>query len=223
MIIGVLQASTAFGTGAASHWHYVTLALSAMLAEEPAAVVGGFAAAEGRMRLGWVVFACAAGPWLQAIGLYALGRWRGHAVRKRLGKLRRPFTRALVLIRRRPALSIFIVRFGFGMRIAMPLACGAARVRLPAYFLGTLGVSLAWSLLFTLVGWAFGESAVLLLGRAERAEVWLLPALVVAVLAGWFAVRLHARTRDEEERLLGDERPAEEGAEEPERPGDGAG
>jgi membrane protein DedA with SNARE-associated domain len=183
--------------------------VSAMLAEEPAAVVGGFAAAEGRMRLGWVVFACAAGPWLQAVVLYAVGRWRGRALRKSFGRLRRPITQALVLIRRRPTLSIFIVRFGFGMRIAMPLACGAARVRMPFYILGTLVVSLAWSLVFTLLGWAFGESAVLLLGRAERLEVWLVPALAVAVLVGWLVVRMRRRMREDEERLLRETRERE--------------
>jgi membrane protein DedA with SNARE-associated domain len=176
-----------------SPWAYVTLAISALVAEEVAAVAGGMAAAQGQLDLGFTMLACAFGTWFQAVSLYALGRWRGRTVRKRFMRLRPHLLRALKTVRRNPWLSIFAVRFAFGMRIAMPLACGAAHLRLPAYLLGTASASLLWGAVFALIGWLFGESALLLLGRAARVETRL--TIAAALLLGIIIVITIIRRR----------------------------
>src|SRR5262245_1306308 len=160
-------------------WAYVTLGASGIITEEAAPLVGGFAAHEGHLGFVRVVLACAIGVWGAGVGLYALGRWRGKWVRKRFRRVGRYVTRLLVFVRRRPWRSTFAVRFAFGARIVLPIACGAARLRIPIFLIGSAIASLVWAAAFAFVGWLFGETALLVLGHIRRYED-----VIAAVLVG---------------------------------------
>jgi len=166
----------------AEAWAYVTLGASGILTEEAAPIVGGFAAHEGHLGFVRVVLACSIGTWAAGVALYALGRWRSKWVRKRFRKVGRYVTRLLVFVRRSPWRSTFAVRFAFGIRIVLPIACGAARMRLPVYLIGTALASIIWSTLFALVGWLFGETALLVLGHIRRYEDVIAGLLIVGVV-----------------------------------------
>lgn len=179
----------------AEAWAYVTLGASAILTEEAAPILGGFAAYEGHLGLVRVVLACAIGTWVPAVGLYALGRWRGRWVRKRFPRVRRYLTPLLVYVRRSPWQSVFAVRFAFGVRIVLPIACGAARMRMPLYLIGTAFAALLWSTTFGFLGWLFGESAVLLLGHLRRYEDIVAAIIVAAVILVFVLVIRRRRAR----------------------------
>jgi len=166
----------------AEAWAYVTLGASGILTEEAAPIVGGFAAHEGHLGFVRVVLACSIGTWAAGVALYALGRWRSKWVRNRFRKVGRYVTRLLVFVRRSPWRSTFAVRFAFGIRIVLPIACGAARMRLPVYLIGTALASIIWSTLFALVGWLFGETALLVLGHIRRYEDVIAGLLIVGVV-----------------------------------------
>ena len=187
----------------AEAWAYVTLGASAILTEEAAPILGGFAAHEGHLGLVRVILACAIGTWVPAVGLYVLGRWRGRWVRKRFPRVRRYLTPTLRYVRRSPLKSILAVRFAFGIRIVLPIACGAARVRMPLYFIGTAVVALVWSTTFSFVGWLFGESAMLLLGQLRRHEDVVAGVIVAAVLLIFVLVIRRRRARQLAEQLEG--------------------
>jgi membrane protein DedA with SNARE-associated domain len=165
----------------AEAWAYVTLGASGIITEEAAPIVGGFAAHEGHLGFVRVVLACSIGTWAAGVALYALGRWRSKWVRKRFRKVGRYVTRLLVFVRRSPWRSTFAVRFAFGIRIVLPIACGAARMRLPIYLVGTAVASIIWSTLFALVGWLFGETALLVLGHIRRYEDVIAGLLIIGV------------------------------------------
>src|SRR3982751_5124475 len=173
-------------------WAYVTLGASGIITEEAAPLVGGFAAHEHHLGFVRVVLACAIGVWVAGVGLYALGRWRSKWVRQRFRKVGRYVTRLLVFVRRSPWRSVFAVRFAFGLRIVMPIACGAARMRLPIFLVGTAVASVLWSTLFALVGWLFGEPALLILGHIRRYED-VIAALMVVGVALVFVVLIRRR------------------------------
>jgi membrane protein DedA with SNARE-associated domain len=166
----------------AEAWAYISLGASGIITEEAAPIVGGFAAHEGHLGFIRVVLACAIGTWAAAVGLYALGRWRGKWVRRRFRRAGRYVTRLLVFVRRSPWRSVLAVRFGFGLRIVMPIACGAARMRIPIFLVGTAAASLIWAALFTTVGWLFGETALLVLGHIRRYDDMIAGLLIVGVV-----------------------------------------
>jgi membrane protein DedA with SNARE-associated domain len=176
----------------AEAWAYVTLGASGIITEEIAPIVGGFAAHEGHLGFVRVVLACAIGTWAAGVGLYALGRWRSKWVRKRFRRVGRYVTRLLVFVRRSPWRSAFAVRFAFGARIVLPIACGAARLKIPIFLIGSAVASVVWATAFALVGWLFGETALLILGHIRRYDDIIAGLLIVTVVvAGIVFTRRH--------------------------------
>jgi len=178
----------------AEAWAYVTLGASGIITEEAAPIVGGFAAHEGHLGFFRVVLACALGTWGAGVGLYAVGRWRSRWVRKRFRKVGRYVTRMLVFVRRSPWRSAFAARFAFGARIVLPIACGAARLRLPIFLIGSAIASVIWATIFTVVGWLFGETALLVLGHIRRYED-LIAGLLIAAVVLVFVVIIRKRKK----------------------------
>ena len=166
----------------AEAWAYVTLGASGIITEEAAPIVGGFAAHEGHLGFFRVVLACSLGTWGAGVGLYAVGRWRSKWVRKRFRRVGRYVTRLLVFVRRSPWRSAFAVRFAFGARIVLPIACGAARLRLPIFLVGSAIAAVIWATAFTIIGWLFGDAALLVLGHIRRYEDVIAGLLVAGVV-----------------------------------------
>jgi membrane protein DedA with SNARE-associated domain len=213
-----------FLTQLAAFWSYVTLGAISIIVEEFAPVTGGVAAHEGHLKLLWVAISVAVGSWIADIGLYFLGRWRGAWVRRRWPRLGRALTRTLMGVRRAPWRSSLAVRYAYGLRLTLPIACGAAHVPIAEYLAGS-GISAStWACLFTVVGWSFGRSAELIMHHMRRYEDVL--GLAAAGLAGVLVLlyvrrperRRHdpaARAFERELDVLSGEYPSIDGEDEP--------
>jgi len=177
-------------------WAYVVLGAISYITEEFAPVTGGFAAHEGHLNLAWVALSCAAGSWVADIALYYLGRWRGAWARRRWPSLGRAFTRGLMGVRRRPWRSSLAVRYAYGLRLTLPIACGVAHVPLYEYAAGSAISAVTWASLFTVVGWAFGRTALIVYRHAHRYEDVI--ALALAGLVGVLVLLYVRRTSAED-------------------------
>ena len=171
------------GEQLANAWQYVALGGSSIVTEELAPVLGGIAAHERQLGLVRVIVACAVGSWAGMLGFYFLGRWRGGWAAARWPRFGAHMARVLDAVRRRPWRSSIATRFAIGARWVLPAACGAAHVPLWLYLSGSAISSLLWAPPFALLGWAFGETAVLFVDRFKDYGAALTLALVVAVAA----------------------------------------
>lgn len=167
-----------------SFWTYVTLGLSSIVTEELAPIFGGIAVHEGELRGDRVVLAMTMGSWLATTLLYWAGRAKWEFLRKRFPKVRAAGTVALRLVKRNPWRASFLVRFAFGARIFLPMACGAARLRFPLYMVASLLGAIAWAITFTTVGYAAGEAAMVVMGHLGRAGEIIGAVLVTALILG---------------------------------------
>jgi membrane protein DedA with SNARE-associated domain len=131
-------------------------------------------------------------------------------VRARWPGAGRYIRRALALVRRRPWRAALASRFAFGLRLALPVACGAARVRLPLFLGATAISSFLWSVLFTALGWMFGETAMTVIGHVRRNEDKIAAAIIAVLVAIFLVVRRRREAVGHavEEVVLGEERPA---------------
>jgi membrane protein DedA with SNARE-associated domain len=176
-------------------WVYVTLGATSIITEEIAPVLAGFAAHQHHLGVVQATAACAIGSWAADIALYALGRWRALKLASRWPKLVEPIEKLLKSVRRHPWRASLAVRYAYGARIPLPIACGAANIPFSNYLLGS-GISCwSWSVLFTAIGWIFGSTAVLLLGRIRRHEDMLALALILVVLIVVGVIALRNRER----------------------------
>jgi len=187
-------------------WAYLVLGLSSIVTEEAAPLIGGLAAHDRKLGVISVGTWIAAGSWSGDITLYYLGRWRSQWVRERWPKLRSFVLRAFKVVRRHPWRASLAVRFAYGLRFTLPIACGAARVPLTLYLVGSAISAVVWSFLFTAAGWWFGQAMLSLLGHVRRYEQPLF-ALIVVVLAIVFWIMHKRHVEDETVHVLsrGDE------------------
>ena len=151
-----------------SVWTYVVLGLSSIITEELAPIFGGIAAHEGELQLDRVILAITFGGWVATALLYGIGRLKWEVIRRRWPRTRATGTIALRVVARNPVTASFLVRMAFGLRIVLPLACGAARVPVAIYLTASLLGSAVWSTAFTLLGYAAGEAAVQVVGKLGR-------------------------------------------------------
>ena len=151
-----------------SPWAYWLLALTAVLTEELSPILGGIAANNEDLEMPRVIFAVSLGAWIFTSALYILGRLKWEWIRRRFPKVRATGTVALRAVARNPITTSFLVRFAFGLRIVLPMACGAARVPLTIFLPLTLVGSIAWSVVFAFTGYAAGDVAVRVLDHFGR-------------------------------------------------------
>ena len=177
---------------------YLALGASTIAVSELAPIFGGIAAQEGQLRLGRVIAAITLGGWAATSLLYVAGRLKWEWLRKRWPAMRSAGTVALRIVRRNPAGASFLVRFLFGARILLPMACGAARVPIGQYLSLSLLGNLAWTVTFALIGVAAGEAAEQVLGKLERVEGVMMAigaALLVFFGVWWWRRRVRRAAR----------------------------
>jgi membrane protein DedA with SNARE-associated domain len=117
--------------------------------------------------------------------LYVLGRWKWEFIRRRFPRVRATGTVALRAVRRNQLKASLLLRFAFGLRIVLPMACGAAKVPLYLYLPLSLIGSALWTAVFTAIGYAAGEAAVRALGHLDRAGEIIGAVLVTVAVLGF--------------------------------------
>jgi membrane protein DedA with SNARE-associated domain len=172
-------------------WKYAALGATSIVGEEANPILGGIAVRHGGAGLFGVIVAVMLGTWAASVLLYFIGRWRIQWVRHRWPDKRRLLTNALAAVRRRPWQASRAVRFAYGLRLPLPIACGAARVPFSLYLVASGISSLVWGATFTLLGFALGRTALRALMFTQRLDVRL--ALVAIVLTIVLAVMVRRR------------------------------
>lgn len=172
-----------------SLWAYITLGATGIITEEATPIIGGLAAHDGRLHLSLVGMWIAGGTWVADIGLYYVGRWRGDWARERWPHLRKFMVRAFRLVRRHPWRVSLAVRWAYGLRLTLPIACGAARVPLWLYAIGAAISCLSWAFGFTLLGWGFGRTMLIVVGHVRRYEKWMIAAILIGLAIVFWVMR----------------------------------
>jgi len=160
---------------------------------------GGFFANEGRTYLPFVMLAGALGGWVSDNAYYWIGRKGGRPLLDRIAKARilhflvseKNLTRVEGYFESHGGKTVFVGRFGPGLRSMTPLFAGVTRMNYARFVPYNLAAVITWAVAYTLVGFVFGEYWEVLLSAA-RSFGYVVVALVVLVLA---AVILRRRNR----------------------------
>jgi membrane protein DedA with SNARE-associated domain len=182
-------------------WKYTALGATSIVFEEANPILGGIAARHGRAELFAVISAVAIGTWIASLALYFVGRWRIDWVRARWPDKRRLLTGALTVVRRHPWRAALAIRFAYGLRLPLPIACGAARLPLSLYVVAS-GISCwVWAGAFGYLGFTAGGAALTALHFAHRLDVRL-GLLAVILCAVLFFITRRRRIGERTARLL---------------------
>lgn len=170
-------------------WAYVTLGAMGLVWEEASPLIGGLAAYDRNLRLLSVIVAVALGTWIASLGVYFLGRWRGRWMRKRWPRARPVILRSVAIVRRHPWKSSLAARFAYGLRLPILLACGLGHVPLRIYLIGTAVSCIVWSVTFTVLGWALGQTTETFLGHVREFEFVIGTVMVLLMAIGFVFLR----------------------------------
>jgi len=168
----------------------------AWLQGEAAVIVGGSLAQQGYWPW-WAVSLLACVPAVAGHQIYfALGRRFGDALVTRLPVRWQPaIERARTLVRGNDVRVMLLMRFAYGVRLPLPILCGAAGIAPLRFFRYNVATALAWALLFTWIGYAYGAAATAAVGRVAHDQAWILLGAVALGLG------VHALTRRAAKRL----------------------
>jgi len=161
-----------------SSYGYWALFVGTFLEGETFFLLGGIAARKDLLNPFYVAMAAMAGGFVGDQFFFFLGRWRGDKIIGLSRRLERKAVEARVLVRRHAVALILMSRFLYGLRMVIPLACGAAHIT-PWRFVALNFISaLLWTLTFGGLGYFFGGWLSDNIGAFKNMQV------IVAVLAG---------------------------------------
>ena len=158
-------------------------------------MLAGVTAHLGLFSIATVVAVGALGGFAGDSFFYAMGRWHSDTIRS-TDLYRRAGPAIARFSARFGPLEIIVARFIYGTRVASMVFWGVARLPLWQFALiDALGCAL-WAAVLGGLGYTLSGSAVLLLGRVKRVELWLLGALLVcAGLVLLYRAYLQRRSR----------------------------
>jgi len=154
--------------------------LGAAIEGETVVVAGGLLAHRGLVPLWAAAGAAAAGSFLADQFFYSLGRNFSDHPRLEAMKRKPAFAKAITALQRRPTGFIFAFRFLYGLRTVSPVVIGIAGVPRARFIMLNAAAALLWGVLFTLLGYAFGNAIEQMFGRLRPS----MHLLVAAACAG---------------------------------------
>jgi len=165
---------------------YWAIFIGCLLEGETILILGGMAAHQHVLKLLPVIGYASLAGMLGDQLLFWAGRYFGERLLPRLHKQQAAIDKVTSLIQHHPTVSIFSVRFLYGMRLVGPMVIGASKVSPLKFACINLVGAVVWATLFASAGYWAGEFLQRVLGdlKPYRLPIALgVVALVVAV--GW--------------------------------------
>ncbi len=99
------------------------------------------------------------GAFLHEIIYFFLGRWKGRELLLKNSYTRKKYRKAKKLFDKYWTLSIFIIRFWYGMRIVPMVLMGATRFSVWKFMVFNLMSLFIWAVIYLSLGYIFGQAA----------------------------------------------------------------
>lgn len=172
---------------------YWAVFIGCVMEGETILILGGMAAHQHLLKLWPVIAWASAGGMLGDQLLFWSGRYFGTRLLPRLKRHQAQIKRVSGLIARYPSMSVFSVRFLYGMRLVGPMVIGASGLSPLRFSLWNMLGAMVWATLFVSGGYWAGEALQRLFGdlRPYRLPIALGVVLVVVVVA----VIVHLRNK----------------------------
>ncbi|NMY36323.1 MULTISPECIES: DedA family protein [Pseudomonas] len=161
---------------------YWAIFIGCLLEGETILILGGMAAHQHVLKLLPVIGYASLAGMLGDQLLFWAGRYFGERLLPRLHKQQAAIDKVTALINRHPTVSIFAVRFLYGMRLVGPMVIGASKVSPVKFACINLLGAVVWATLFASAGYWSGEFLQHLLGDLKPYRLPIALGVVVLVL-----------------------------------------
>ncbi|MGJ7507792.1 DedA family protein [Variovorax sp. GT1P44] len=173
---------------------YAAVFIAGLFEGETILMLGAFAVHQGYLSLVPLIACGAAAAFLTDQFYFHLGRRKGMDLLESRPKLRAHIARVNGFVSRHPVATIFLMRFAWGLRIALPATLGMGRMSATVYAALDAVSAVVWATLVSLFGLKLTGWVHAFVGRLRPHEHELIVAglvitLAVAVFAQWRARR----------------------------------
>ena len=163
---------------------YALLFGGVLVEGEVVVLLAAFLARRGVFSLPAVVAVAVAANTLADLAYFSLAQRRGRGWLERRFGSHKHFHRLLDLVSRHGFLLLLASRFAYGLRVAIPAACGALGMGTAAFFALDLAASLLWAVPMSLLGYTVGGAVEPLIARVQGYELVVAGGLVVTIAVG---------------------------------------
>lgn len=181
---------------------YALLFGGVLVEGEVVVLLAALLARRGVFSLPGIVVVAVAANTLADLAYFSLAQRRGRDWLERRFGAHKYFRRLLDLVSRRGFL-LLLSRFAYGLRVAIPAACGALGMGTSTFFVVDLVASVLWAVPMALLGYTLGGAALSLVNRLQEYEVATALGLALALgILGLIVLGFrHLRTLAREGRL----------------------
>lgn len=182
---------------------YIGIFIGTFLEGETTVLLGGIFSKLGYMSV-WVVMLYAfAGTFVGDCTFFAIGRFFGKNIIERFDFIRSKVPLANRIIRKKGNFIIFMIRFLVGVRAVILILLGCTNLKMSKFLTYSVLNSIAWSILISIIGFAFGEVVLVFVSDIKKYESIIVPVVLVLVVLLIFIYR-HI-VKEKEEKVYGDE------------------
>ena len=157
--------------------------LGAAFEGETSVVTGGLLAHQHMLPLAGSAAAAVTGSFFADQLFFFAGRYYRDTARVRRIAGKPTFAKALDTLDRHPTLFILSFRFLYGLRTISPIAIGTSHVPARTFVVLNAISALVWGLLFTGIGYVFGDGLIELVERIMPRQKLVGIAILIAVMA----------------------------------------
>lgn len=182
---------------------YIGIFIGTFLEGETTVLLGGIFSKLGYMSV-WVVMLYAfAGTFAGDCTFFAIGRFFGKNIIERFDFIRSKVPLANRIIRKKGNFIIFMIRFLVGVRAVILILLGCTNLKMSKFLTYSVLNSIAWSILISFIGFAFGEVVLVFVSDIKKYESIIVPVVLVLVTLLIFIYR-HI-VKEKEKKAYGDE------------------
>jgi len=164
---------------------YPAILIGTFLEGETILVMGGFAAYQGYLSLGWVIVAAFIGSLLGDQLFFYLGRKHNQKVLARWPSWKFRAEKVHELLDRFNTLLILAFRFFYGLRTVTPFAMGMSAVSTSKFVILNAIGALVWAVVIGSGGYLFGHVLEPLIGKVKHYELGTMGLIVVTGILVW--------------------------------------
>jgi membrane protein DedA with SNARE-associated domain len=174
-------------TSLLQQYGYAAVFLGTLVEGESILLLGGFAAHRGYLHLTWVIAVAFSAAAISDQLYFHLSRRHGARVLARRPKLYARVQAALHLVERHGTWIVLLMRFMWGLRIALPVAMGMSEMNAKRYLILDLFAAAAWALIFSTIGFFGTHFLAQWVDDLRRHEVSIVVGLIVlaVVVLAW--------------------------------------
>lgn len=175
---------------------YLAVFLGTLVEGETILIAAGFAAYRGLLDWPLVVLVAVIGATFGDQLAFLLGRWKGEVLLARFPALAQQKPRINELLERFDIITILILRFLYGLRIAGPMIIGTSRVPLLRFGVLNLAGAILWAVVVSGAGYFFGITIGSLFANLKKYEEIIFIAILMLGASVWLWRMLIQRTRN---------------------------